>query len=217
MYVHGIVRLKGCWIVTANYIPSYVTWIGNVPTYKLSYLATRLTVMYDFLWSVFGPDSIGNAIKTVSLHSTAIVWGVMVCLSLWKPLPIFIKITQSGWYFYALLMNLVATVALVRNLVGLLQSTIIENSNKTIKLATVFQNSTENYKGHKTMCVLLYSVTYLTSSMMSMWKLPPSHPSINEGHWIKVWQPEIEHKNQNSSWSIHEQDSNRLAHQNKKF
>ena len=43
--------------------------------------------MYDFLWSVFGPDSIGNAIKTVSLHSTAIVWGVMVCLSLWKPLP----------------------------------------------------------------------------------------------------------------------------------
>ena len=40
-------------------------------------------------------------------------------------------------------MNLVATVALVRNFVGLLHSTIAERSNETIKPATVFQNSTE--------------------------------------------------------------------------
>ena len=42
-------------------------------------------------------------------------------------------------------MNLVATVALARNLVGLLHSTIAdhEKSNETIKPVTVFQNSTE--------------------------------------------------------------------------
>ena len=45
--------------------------------------------------------------------------------------------------FNALLVNLVATVALARNLVGLLHSTIAEKSNETIKPATVFQNSTE--------------------------------------------------------------------------
>ena len=46
-------------------------------------------------------------------------------------------------YFYELLMNLVATVALARNLVGLLHSTIAEKSNETIKPATVFQNNTK--------------------------------------------------------------------------
>ena len=57
-------------------------------------------------------------------------------------------------------MNLEATVALARNLVVLLHSTIAEKSNETIKPATVFQNSTEkSYKGHKTMWLLLYSVT----------------------------------------------------------
>ena len=40
-------------------------------------------------------------------------------------------------------MNLLATVALARNLVGLLHSTIGEKSNETIKPATVFQNSTK--------------------------------------------------------------------------
>ena len=40
-------------------------------------------------------------------------------------------------------MNLVATVALARNLVDLLHSTIAEKSNETIKPATVLQNSTE--------------------------------------------------------------------------
>ena len=42
-------------------------------------------------------------------------------------------------YFFALLMNLVATVALAGKFVGLLHSTIAERSNETIKPATVFQ------------------------------------------------------------------------------
>ena len=36
------------------------------------HFATRLAVMYNFLWPIFVPDSIGNVIKTVSLYSTVI-------------------------------------------------------------------------------------------------------------------------------------------------
>ena len=39
------------------------------------------------------------------------------------------------------LVNLMVTVALVRNLVGLLHSDSAEKSNKTIKLVVLFQNS----------------------------------------------------------------------------
>ena len=44
-------------------------------------------------------------------------------------------------HFYNFYVNLVATVALTRNLAGLLHSTITEKSNKTIIPATVFQNT----------------------------------------------------------------------------
>ena len=49
-------------------------------------------------------------------------------------------------------MNLLATVALARNLVGLLHSTIGEKSNETIKPATVFQNSTEKITKATKLC-----------------------------------------------------------------
>ena len=65
-------------------------------------------------------------------------------------------------------MNLVVTVALARNLVGLLHSTIAEKSNKTIKSATVFQNSTNKIiKAIKLVASVVYS--------------PPFHPSFTEG------------------------------------
>ena len=61
-------------------------------------------------------------------------------------------------HFYALLVNLVATRALVRNLASLLHSTITKKSNKTIKPAIVFQNSMEKIT-NKTMCLLLHFIT----------------------------------------------------------
>ena len=50
-------------------------------------------------------------------------------------------------------MNLVATVALAGNFVGLLHCTIAERSNETIKPATVFQNSTEKITKATKLCV----------------------------------------------------------------
>ena len=46
-------------------------------------------------------------------------------------------------YFYTLLVNLVVTVALEKNLFGLLHSSSAEKSNETIK-SVLFQNNT-NY------------------------------------------------------------------------
>ena len=57
------------------------------------------------------------------------------------------------------LLNLVATVALARNLVGLLHSNSAEKSNKTVKPATVLQNSTEKLYQLQTYCLLSHSVT----------------------------------------------------------
>ena len=65
-------------------------------------------------------------------------------------------------YFYALLLNLVATMALKRNWVGLLHSTITEKSNETIKPAIVFQNSTKKLQRPQNYVFCLYSVTYIT-------------------------------------------------------
>ena len=65
------------------------------------------------------------------------------------------------------------------------------------------------------MWLLLYSVTQLTSSMISRRKFT-TIPSFNYWRYSQTqfdrWQ--IEHKNENSSWSIHEQDRNKLAHRN---
>ena len=114
--------------------------------------ATRLAVIYNYLWPVFGPSSIGNANKNsfITLYSNSVrrYGGVLVSESL----CLLVKITQSDEVFFALLMNLVATVALARNFVGLLHSTIAERSNETIKPATVFQNSTEKITKATKLC-----------------------------------------------------------------
>ena len=75
--------------------------------------------------------------------------GVLVSGSL----CLLVKITQSDEVFFALLMNLVATVALTRNFVGILHSTIAEKSNETIKPAVVFQNTTEKITKATKLCV----------------------------------------------------------------
>ena len=50
-------------------------------------------------------------------------------------------------------MNLVATVALARNLADLLHSIIAVKSNEKIKPATVFQNSTEKIIKATKLCI----------------------------------------------------------------
>ena len=81
--------------------------------------------------------------KFITLYSNSLRYysGALVSGSL----CLLIKITQSNEVqcFYTLLVNLVSTVALARHLIGLLHSNITEKSNKTIKPATVFQNSTK--------------------------------------------------------------------------
>ena len=112
-------------------------------------------------------------------------------------------------------MNLVATVALARNFVGLLHSTIAEKSNETIKLAIVFQNSTEKITKATKLCVFCCIPLH---NWLLLWRAggnsPPSHPLITDRLPNTVWQPAIAHKNQYSSWSICEQDRNKLAHHN---
>ena len=93
--------------------------------------------MYNYLWPVFGPNSIGNANKNsfITLYSNSVrrYSGVLVSESL----CLLVKITQSDEVFFAFLIDLVATVALARKFVGLLHSTIAERSNETIKPATL--------------------------------------------------------------------------------
>ena len=75
--------------------------------------------------------------------------GVLVSESL----CLLVKITQIDEVFLRFLVNLVATVALAGNFVGLLHSTIAERSNETIKPAIVFQNSTEKITKATKLCV----------------------------------------------------------------
>ena len=62
------------------------------------------------------------------------------------------------------LVNLVATVALARNLVGLLHSNSAEKSNKTVKPATVLQYSTENYTSYKPTVFYRIPLHYITNT-----------------------------------------------------
>ena len=110
--------------------------------------------MYNFLWPIFGPDSIGNALKTVSLHSTAIVvrhyGGTLVSESL----CLLIKITQSDEICLCTSSEFGGYSGIGKKFSW---PTIAEKSKRTSKPATVFQNSTKNYKGYKIMYFLLYS------------------------------------------------------------
>ena len=86
--------------------------------------------------------------------------------------------------------ELVATVALARNFVGLLHSTVAERSNETIKPATVFQNSTEKITKATKLCV--FCCFPLHNWLLLWWvggNSPPSHPLITEGLPNAVWQP----------------------------
>ena len=109
--------------------------------------------MYNYLWPVFGPNSISNANKNsfITLYSNSVrrYDGVLVSESL----CLLIKIIQSDEVFFCASNELVATVALARNFVGILHCTIAERSNETIKPATVFQNSTEKITKATKLCV----------------------------------------------------------------
>ena len=117
-----------------------------------------LTVQY--LWLIFVPGFIGNAIKQFHQQWCEVLRSYF---SLWKPICLLVKITHSDEIFYVFLVNLVATVALARNLVGLLHSNSAEKSNKTVKPATVLQYmlqySTERLYQLQTYCLLSNSVT----------------------------------------------------------
>ena len=97
-------------------------------------------------------------------------------------LCLLVKLHKVMSYFYVLLMNLVAPVALATCLDGLLHSTIAERSpTKQLNLPLCFKIVLCGLCNFfNAMWLLLYSVTLLTSSMISRQKFI-TIPSFN--HW----------------------------------
>ena len=121
---------------------------GQPPMHYFVWLLMLQPAQKD-LWPGFGPNSIGNAIITLYSNSARRYFGVLVSESL----CLLVKITQNDKEFFALLMNLVTTVASGRNFVGLIHFTTAEKSNETIKNATVFQNSTKKITKATKLCI----------------------------------------------------------------